>query len=189
MRFYICVVFTILFYQSNLWAMSYSGIFILSEDKKLRLKEGFTGKSYELNSDSIEVRKILKKLKKDDYISFDGARSATVTSIRVDSVNFVGLHDLIAAWRGDDQYCYNFVNFTSFSIYPKENSQCQINPKSSRKYSYTVNPTDDGNWVILLSDEEANYVADLTLKTSRSIQIQLYDSNTGYILKLIKLKK
>ncbi len=189
MRFYLCVVFSILLYQSNLWAMSYSGVFIVSEDKKLRLKEESSGKSYELESDSAEVRKILKKLKKEDYISFDGARSATVTSIRVDSVNFVGLHDLLAAWKGDDHYCYNFNSFTEFSIYPKENSQCRTMPKTARKYSYTVNPTEEGNWVILLSDDKANYAADLTVKTSSSIQIQLYDSNTGYILKVIKLKK
>lgn len=189
MRIFLCVVFSILFFQTNVWAMSYSGVFILSDDKKLRLKDDSSGKSYELESDSSEVKKVLKKLKVDDYVSFDGARSATVTTIRVDSINFVGLHDLLGAWKGDDHYCYNFINFTEFSIYPKEDFKCLTTAKSSRKFSYTVNPTEDGDWVILLSDDQSNYAADLSLKTSNSIQIQLYDSDTGYILKVIRLKK
>ena len=170
-------------------AMDYAGILTQSEHQALRLKDDNSGKVFELTFEDKNVEALFHKLKSKDYVSFSGARSATVSSIRVDSINFVGLNDLLSVWKGDDRYCYAFLNFTEFVIYPIKSSACGKPPKSAKTYAYTINPTEFNNWVILLSNEQANYAADLALKSSTSVEISLYDSNTGYILKVIKLRK
>ena len=170
-------------------AMEYTGEIFETKQKALALKEDSSGKNFNLTFENENVEKLLQKLKANDYISFQGARSSNVNSIRVDSINFVGLKDLIAVWKGDDRYCYSFINFTEFIIYPIRNGTCGKPPKLGKKYAYTINPTELTNWVLLLSSDQANYVADLVIKSNNLIEISLYDSNTGYILKVIKLRK
>lgn len=189
MRSFISTLLVFLIFQSRAQAMVYSGILTQDKDFHLRLKEETTGKTYELTYADSNAANILKKLKKNDFISFTGARNSNISSIRVDSVNYVGLGDLLDIWKGDDHYCYAFTSFKEFAVYPAEKSNCVKYPTYSSKYAYTINPTEQSNWVILLSGSRSNYLADLTVKTAKSIEISLYDSNTGYILKLIKLRK
>ena len=174
---------------STAQAMEYTGVLFETKEHAVRFKEDNTGKSFDLLFEDHNVEALLHKLTAKDYISFQGARSSAVNAIRVDSINFVGLHDLLSVWQGDDRYCYSFLNFTEFVIYPTKKSVCGKPPKSGKKYAYTINPTEFNSWVILLSSDQANYVADLVVKSPTSIEISLYDSNTGYILKVIKLRK
>ncbi len=170
-------------------ALEYAGVLIASKGPALHLRDHVTGKTFELTSESQIVDTVLQKLKTKDYVSFEGTGTVSKNSVQVDSINFVGLHDLFGVWQADDRYCYAFLSFTEFVIYPSKNSTCGKYTGAGTKYAYTINPTEYNNWVLLLSSDHANYVADLTLKSATSAEISLYDSNTGYILKVIKLRK
>ena len=188
MRLICYFVLTFLLAQSPAWSMIYSGVITKSTDKSFRIKESRIGKTFELIFVSPHIAKMAANLKVNDFISFDGSRSSTTNTIRVNSINYVGLKDLIARWKGDDNYCYDFSSFTELLIYPSVKSICQEPGFLFRKYAYTVNPSEP-DWMILLSDNQANYIADLVLKNGKSVEMSLYDSNTGDILKFIKLRK
>ena len=168
--------------------MIYSGVIVENTSKSFRIKESRIGKTFDLAFTTPTDEKMAVNLKVNDFISFDGARNSTTNTIRVNSINYVGLKDLIAKWKGDDNYCYDFSSFTELLVYPSVKSTCQEAGTLLRKYAYTLNPSEP-DWMILLSDDQANYVADLVLKNGKSVEMSLYDSDTGDILKYIKLRK
>ena len=169
-------------------AMNYSGVITRSDLKKYRIKEARLQKTFTLVFENLQLENLFKKLKEHDFISIEGARSSTSTTIRVDSIHYVGLHDLIGNWKGDDNYCYRFKSFTHLIIFPAQKKNCKMEIVAGREYAYTINPTEH-DWLLLLSDNQANYVADFILKNSNSVEMSLYDSNTGDILRTIKLRK
>ena len=187
MRSILLLLPLLLIYSPQALSLVYSGV-VTTTQKKVRIKEGRLKRSFELIFASPEIENLIRQLSVNDQISFDGARSSTSNVIRVNSVYYVGLVKLIATWRGSDDYCYNFTSFTELIIYPSKKSSCNFEPSFSRKYAYTINPGQPG-WMMLLSDNSANYVADLTIKNSRLAEISLYDLYTGDILRVIKLRK
>ena len=91
--------------------MLYSGVITKTSPDGYRIKESRINKSYDLIFTNPNIENMLSKLKLNDYISFEGARSSTTNKIRIESINYVGLSDLLGLWQGDDTYCYNFVSF------------------------------------------------------------------------------
>lgn len=177
----------LLVYSPQAMSIAYSGV-VTTTQKKVRIKEVRLKRSFELIFASPEIENLIRQLSVNDQVSFEGARSAESNVIRVNSVHYVGLMKLLATWRGSDDYCYNFTTFTELIIFPSKKSSCNFEPSFSRKYAYTINPGQPG-WMMLLSDNSANYVADLAIKNSRLAEISLYDLYTGDILRVIKLRK
>ncbi len=168
--------------------MLYSGVITKGSPYGYRIKESRIDKTYSLTFANQTVENMFGKLKINDFVTFEGARSSATNTIRVESVNYVGLTDLIGVWQGDDNYCYNFNSFTELWIYFRTGPGCGHQTFESRIYAYTVNPSDP-DWIILLSDNQSSYIADLVVEDEKSINISLYDSNSGNILRHIKLKK
>ncbi len=189
MRLLLCGLLATFLIPNRVFAMMYSGVLFNSEEGKLELKDDSSGKKFDLTFSSAIIQSTVAKLKAGDYLSFEGARSSSIASIRIDSVNFVGLKDLLGVWQGEDKYCYNFTSFTEIKMYHRTKSKCAANSRSLRKYAYTINPSENVNWVLLLTDDKANLAADLTVKSANLVEISLYDSATGLILRIIKLRK
>ncbi len=187
MRVIILLLAPLLFYSPLALSMVYSGV-VTTTQKKVRIKETRLQRSFDLTFSSPEIESLIRQLAVNDHVSFEGIRSSDSNIIRVNSVHYVGLINLVATWRGDDNYCYSFTSFTELKIYTSKKSRCNFTPSLSRRYAYTINPGQPG-WMILLSDNSANYVADLAIKNSRLAEISLYDLNTGDILRVIKLRK
>jgi len=146
-------------------------------------------KSYALTSDDDFTKKVVVRLKKNDFLSFEGGKNVTNKSLlRIDSINYVGLSDLMGVWTGDDKYCYKFTSYTEFIIYPNQGDCLKKPVDTPREFAYTVNAADE-DWFMLLSDNGARYAADLKFNNCRSAEINLYDANTGNSLRLIKLTK
>ena len=175
-------------FQPRAFAMLYSGMITKSSPNNYRIKESRINKSYDLVFADPNIEIMLSKLKVDDFITFEGARSSTANTIRIKSVNYVGLKDLLGIWQGDDTYCYNFTSFTELWIYFRTSPSCAVRPIDGRVYAYTINPSDP-DWIILLSDNQANYVGDVIVNNEKSVKVSLYDSNTGNILRHINLKR
>ena len=168
--------------------MLYSGMITRSSPNSYRIKESRINKSYDLIFTNPNIENMLSKLKVNDFITFEGARSSTTNTIRIESINYVGLNDLLGLWQGDDTYCYNFVSFTELWIYFRTGTECSTRAIDGRVYAYTINPSDP-DWIILLSDNQASYIGDVIVIAEGSVKISLYNSNTGNILRHIKLKR
>lgn len=139
---------------------------------------------------SREIKTQISKLKTGDFLSFEGYIDEKNSTFYVVSVNFVGLKDLLGNWVGDDEYCYKFKNFSTLGIYNKtENQKCDFSVNFLvREFSYFINSS-ELDWSVLLSDDEGSYLMDLTLNSKDSAELSLYDSQSGDILRKIRIKR
>ncbi len=180
-----------LFIAQPLFAADYEGLIARTRPKMI-LIDSKTKVRHTLTFKNVEIEKQVKKLARRDFISFEGVRSLSEGSIRVDSVNYVGLTSMIGKWKGNDRLCYEFMNYVEMYIFAKnKNNRCEFSNRfdlGARYMTYTVNPTSDG-WIALISDDITSYASEVTLKSPARMDLSLYDSETGDILGTIILKK
>lgn len=144
-------------------------------------------KPFSLTSSTPIIATYINKLSDGDFISIEGSKNNVQNTITINSVNYIGLSVLLGTWLGEDSYCYHFTSFTEFSISYQEIGKTCL-PTSTPSYTYFVNPTTT-KWVMLLAGERGSYVGDLTINSPKDVQIELYDSETGDILRHIRLRK
>lgn len=168
---------------------SYSGSVILKKDRML-LAEDKTHTKFILSAVNPEIKTQLSKLKSGDFLSVEGSIDEKQSVLYVSSVNYVGLKDLVGNWTGEDEYCYQFNDFYVLSIYNKtDKNKCDFSVNLlAGEFSYYINPAYP-DWSVLLSDNENSYLMDLTLDSKTSAQLSLYDSQSGDILRQIRLRR
>ena len=143
--------------------------------------------SYSVTGSTPIISTYLNKLSPGDFISIEGSLNINLTILTINSVNYIGLKALLGTWTGDDLYCYNFSSFTEFSIsHFGQGKKCF--PADAPSYTYFVNPT-TSSWVMLLAGDRGSYVGELKINNPKDIEIELYDSETGDILRSIHLRK
>ncbi len=175
----------IAFSSSIVLATTFEGRLTKSKSQILFSDSGLN-KLYTLTGASPMISTYLNKLSEGDFISVEGSKNAADTILMVNSINYVGLGILLGTWVGDDSYCYTFSSYTQFLIFRRVDKRCL--PTYSPNYTYFLNPT-NGSWVMLLSGERGSYVGDLIINNPKDIEIELYDSETGDILRNIHLRK
>lgn len=144
-------------------------------------------KQYTLVGSTKITEDVLKKLRHGDFISVEGQKIKNGTAINVESINYVGLKSLLGVWLGDDNHCYTFGSFTEFSISPLVNGKkCTVS--TSPTYTYIASPSIQ-SWLLLISGQRNIYVGDLKFISPRDAQIQLFDSETGDILRTLRLRR
>ncbi len=188
MKFLYGLLFT-LSLTLTLNAATYEGLVFTPRGKStIALKS--TGKKYLLVPANDEIASQISKLKSTDFVSLDGHLNNEQQIISVQSLNYVGLHDLLGDWSGDDDYCYSFASFSDLRIFIKnDKNKCDFQEShKSRDFGYTINPATQG-WLVLLSDNDDSYLMDLAIKSKTTVELSLYDSQSGDILRNIKLKR
>lgn len=184
MRFTLTLLFILLSLKS--FAISFDGKVTLNKGG-VYLNDRLTKQTYALTGSTPIISTYLNKLSDGDFLSVEGGRVAKQSVIAVDSVNYIGLSALLGSWIGDDMYCYSFTSFTEFSISRRGYGKKCL-PVFSPSYTYFVNPSTD-SWVMLLAGDRGSYVGDLIINNAKDAEIQLYDSETGDILRKIHLRK
>lgn len=179
-------VLPIILFSLNTMALSFEGR-VSKSKSRISFFDITNDKNYKLVGSTSIISKYLKKLSDGDFISIDGTKSEQLNTLTVNSVNYFGLKTLLGTWIGDDAFCYNFTSFTEFSISQSISGE-KCAPVFEPTYTYFVNPSTT-SWVMLLAGERGSYVGDLLINSPKDIQIQLYDSETGDILRKIYLRK
>ncbi len=184
MRFILSVMAILLSLDSM--ALSYEGN-VSRAKTHLKFNDPVQRKTYALNASTALISTYINKLSDGDFISLEGYRDEKQTVLTVSSVNYIGLSVLLGTWFGDDLYCYTFVSYTEFTIaYRGVAKKCPTS--TAPTYTYFVNPSTT-SWVMLLAGDRGSYVGDLIINSTKDIEIQLYDSETGDILRKIHLRK
>ncbi len=179
--FVICILLSI-----KTMALSYEGS-VTRTKTNVKFVDASLQKTYSLNASTALISSYINKLSDGDFLSVEGFRDEKQTVLTVSSVNYIGLNVLLGSWLGDDLYCYNFTSFTEFSVsYRGASKKCS--PVGAPNYTYLINATSN-SWVMLLAGDRGSYVGDLIINNSKDLQIQLYDSETGDILRTIHLRK
>lgn len=169
----------------------YEGTLIISE-AGLFLQQLESSVLVELSFQDPNSAIVLHRLSQGDFISIQAIKLNPTQAV-VTSINYIGLISLLGTWLGDDNVCYYFKNFTSFLIFnPDTNGACTLSPgidgKKGRRMSYFITP-DDMDWFLLISDKSTQYAAELIIKNSKTIQLNLFDEQTGDILSKVILRR
>jgi len=151
-----------------------------------------THRRYLLNFASSIPQLQVARLDDGDYVAVTASPSTDGTnSINVTSVDFVGLSILIGSWKSSDGLCYNFVGYTTFNVFmqPKGLDCSNASPLVPiTKYTYFINP-DLNDWNMLISSKDHQLFGQLKIHSSKSIEIQLLDSETNAILGTVILRR
>lgn len=159
--------------------------------EKIKNRYYFTGtkdpKRFVLSGTSPIVATYLNKLDTGDFISIEGSRNGGSETLIVKAINYVGLQQMIGAWLNEDTgYCYIFSSYTEFSIARRIGTTC-VDPDED-VYTYFVNPTSK-KWLLLISGQNDSYVGDIQISALNRMEIKLYDSDNGSILRQLSLRK
>lgn len=175
---------TLFFFQSAI-ALQFDGDIVKVGSKNYILLKS-DNKKYLLMGSSPIVAMYLNKLSDGDFVSVEGNKTTNFTALNVDSINYVGLRDLLGTWTADDNFCYTFNTHTDFSISVQIGKYCLVNRTDD--YTYLINPHSQ-QWVMLVAGQHSSYVGDFSIVGKKNVEIDLYDSQTGEIIRHLSLKK
>lgn len=168
-------------------AANFSGLIKKSRAGKIQIHDTRADITYNLTPANQLMAVHLSRMSNNDFISFEATR--TDTELLISSINYVGLNKLLGAWSSQDGFCFNFSAFTEFFITQKGAKRCTRDRKDDPPYTYLINPSASG-WTILISNiDNRTYVANLNFISESEVEMQLYDSGTGDILRSLKLRK
>lgn len=171
----------------NCWALTFEGKISKTKTSFLFLNKS-DNKNYHITGATPIIATYLAKLSDGDFVSVDGSRNVIESVITVASINYVGLKSLLGTWYGDDNFCYTFVNNTDFNLSRRSGRSCI--PANNLTYTYILNPDSRSQgWVMLVAGEYASYVGDLKINNSSTARLELYDSETGEILRALNLTR
>lgn len=156
----------------------------------------------ELQFADASMHKVLQNLTNRDYISVDAnllpaeenAKKA-IKVILVSSINYVGLYEMIGFWKDKNGLCYYFIGFTNIKVFiPGPQLKChprsipEINRSNLTSYNYFINPDDD-SWMMLISNEKSQYLAELSTISSTKKKLVMYNAEDGKELPTVILYK
>lgn len=183
--FFVAISYLLLICSAE--AANFSGLIKKSRNNKLQIHDARDGVTYTLTPANQLIAVHLSRMGHNDFISFEATR--TGTDLAISSINYVGLHKLLGAWSSQDGFCFNFSAFTEFFITQKGAKRCTRDRKDDPPYTYLVNPSASGWTILIANTDNRTYVANLNFLSESEIEMQLYDSGTGDILRSLKLRK
>lgn len=161
-------------------AKSYNG-FLEKRDGRYYMSKNTL--KLELKFEDPEMLKVIQRLDHQDYISVDAFLKNNILS--VDSINYVGLRELLGFWKDRDGLCYYFSGYTNFKVFIP-NSKISCSPKSIKEinqndlttYNYFINPNEDV-WTMLISNQIRQYLAELHSISSTKKRLIMYNAEDG----------
>ncbi len=137
----------------------------------LHCNSGCTNK-VEVRALTADSQKTLDRLQNSDFL--EGTGGLINGSIVLDSVDFVGLANLLGTWRSG-RYWVEFHSFTKATVYLA--NEVWFDKPASLQYS--IVPGDKGNWRVLFSTSVAVNSANLILN-GNTMKLQMFDQVTGH---------
>lgn len=146
---------------------------------------------FQIMANSKEVSEVIHKLSTGDSLTASGVKANDTCTVYIDSVDYVGLKDLLGYWYAKEGYV-KVHDFTSVSVYSLE----LVNLKNSKEFSnvdsiefrYSITPSNGKEWVLFLSTAESTTFATIDLQNHLAT-IKIYDSENGSIMRTIRLSK
>lgn len=163
---------------------------VVKENNRLFLKLKSDKKQYQIVPENSVVSKTLRILNSGDSLECSGfVVNADRSRIIVDLVHFVGLKEMLGVWRNRRKVLYEFVDFDSVTLYEKPRSNTLDSEfQRIKTYQYTVTPSSEGNWSILINDNKTISTGNLIVESNR-LTIEMIDSQTGKVENSLSLQR
>lgn len=173
----------VLVFSCSAWAGRPLSGFIVKEEGKTYILVSEKNRRYEVaKSSSTSSLNNISKLSSGDFIFGNGNLNDQTESVEVDGIDYVGLKKLIGAWVSQEGVFY-FKNFTDLLLYTVSKNTAL---RSDLRYSTA--PAAGDQWVLFISDKKATTLATIELSSSQAT-MQLFDSETGAVVKTLNLKR
>lgn len=143
---------------------------------------------YRIEANSEEAAGNIEKLSTGDALTASGVYDNRACRVLIDSVDYVGLKDLLGLWYNDDGYVH-VHNFTTISVHSIQFRKIKAGEKvNTVDFRYSVTPSSGNEWVVFLSTPKSTTFATVNLKKT-SATVKIFDSENGSIVQTINLKK
>lgn len=132
---------------------------------------------YKLIANRASVEKDLQNLKLGDFLAARGYLDDETSEARIDSIETVGLRELIGPWQGGATRIYEFEDFSRLNLY--------VDSKL-KEMNYTVAPEPGGRYSIFMSDNRSVQIGFLEFQP-HGIKLTVLDPKTGRVSENISL--
>ena len=148
-----------------------------------------TGRLYQMRSKEEQTQLVLTRLGDGDFIMAAGLIDPDSGTVMIQSIDLVGLRDMIGLWNTQDsEGVVNFRNYSEMNItHHLEGSTNEVVRGQNFKYSVVPSFTQN-SWIMFLSDDKQTQMGLLDLKANRAT-IQLMNSETGNVSRILQLQK
>ena len=150
------------------------------------------GRSYPLRSTNFDIQTDINKLKNGDFISGTGLFSADNSELFLDSINSVGLVDLIGIWHTPKWDVFEFLDFSHLNLYVSRTQLFSSAPSlfGFQTIRYSISPGFTAKkWSILLVDPQSVKIGTLSIRDGRWLEIEILDEVTGAVIQKVTLSK
>lgn len=135
-----------------------------------------------------EIVSYLRGLSTGDSISGSGRFSNDGKRVYLDSLDRVGLQELLGAWRAPTREIFEFKNYDTLNVYvPTVNNEGDISLAQTRSLKYVLTPEKGNRFSIFMSDKSGYVRLGFIHFQKRKLEMILTDSNTGQLKERISL--
>jgi hypothetical protein len=125
----------------------------------------------------------LLRLSQGDYIYGQGTFQSSTPSLKLTSVDYVGLKKLLGSWEGSTGVFY-FKSFTEAAFY----SAGRNRRPTTANIRYSTAPSNNNSWVVFLSEKETTLLSTIVFEGNELI-MSIYLPETGDLHKTLRLKR
>jgi hypothetical protein len=123
----------------------------------------------------------LQKLKNGDFVAARGTLGilpADQGTVQLDSIESVGLVDLLGTWKSDDWAVYEFKDFTQLNLYHGTQNDAGVSLQKTAQFNYVVAPEQGDTYSIFMSDNQSVNVGSIQF-LDKAIIMTVIDPKTG----------
>lgn len=182
----ISILFIFLIGPASL-AATYSGtIRYMDSERSLELEVNRFQMRYKINAKS-DIMNYIRRLKDGDQVIVQGTLNSDGREIKIESVDRVGLQELLGAWRSSRWEIFEFRDFNNLDLFLPTAGQTN-EPSLVRTHSlkYVITPEQNSRYSIFLSDDTSVLMGFLEVQKN-SLNLTITNSKTGQTSEKISL--
>jgi opacity protein-like surface antigen len=167
-------------------AQSIRGFIRTTPSGVVTLQFSFVQPPYRLVGTRPSVDKELHHLKEGDFLVARGDLDEMEETASIDSIESVGLQELIGPWQSGGSKIYEFEDFSRLNLYKAQRDPQGVVLSRLKQMNYTVAPESGGRYSIFMSDNDSVEIGFLDFDYD-GVELTMIDPKTGRVSENIKL--
>ncbi len=119
------------------------------------------------------VNRSLKRLKTGDYVQGEAAIDFSKRTLRLKTIDIVGLQNLLGTWESTQADLYQFRDFKNLHLY---RAGQVFTPTKGQRWSYKIAPGDGSSWSIFISQKDQIFFGTIDFGNS-GLEMSFFDLN------------
>lgn len=181
MKFFLFTL-SLLIVAFGAWARTPVSGFLATQDSQFFLRTDENEIFLIETTSSPSVLSLLVRLSPGDYLLGQGEIQPGTQSLRMTSVDYVGLKKLLGSWTSQ-RGTFHFKNFTDATF-----QTVRRNKPVRADLRYSTAPTQNNSWVVFFSEKETTLLSTIFFD-GPEIDMNIYQPETGELVQTLRLKR